>query len=869
MKSAEIREAFLAYFERQQHTRVASSSLLPADDPTLLFTNAGMNQFKDTFLGRDERAYKRACSSQCCVRAGGKHNDLENVGYTTRHHTFFEMLGNFSFGDYFKRDAIQFAWEFLTVEMDLPAERLWVTVHVSDDEAADIWLKEIGVSPDRFSRLDAENFWQMGDTGPCGPCTEVFYDHGEEIPGGPPGSENDELDRYVEIWNLVFMQYNRDKSGNMEPLPAPSVDTGMGLERLAAVMQGVHSNYEIDLFQTLLKPAAELLGLDSTDHHSLQVIADHIRSCAFLVCDGVMPGNEGRGYVLRRIIRRAIRHGNKLGASGPFFHKLVAPLAAEMGIAYPKLMESQKSIARTLLAEEEQFARTLDNGMGILESALAELEGTEIPGELVFRLYDTFGFPVDLTNDIARERGLTLDMPGYEVAMAEQRKRSQESGAFDVDYNDVLDLPGSTEFTGYDALVDTGTVSALLREGQPVATLAEGEQGVIVLDRTPFYGESGGQVGDTGYLAANGFRFEVRDTTRGSDHHLHHGVVLEGEISLGATLDAQVDAGVRRATVLNHSATHLLHAALRKVLGEHVTQKGSLVDSQRLRFDFSHPQAVTGAELKTIENRVNDEIRANSEVTTQLMDMDAAMKAGAMALFGEKYGDEVRVLTMGGDFSVELCGGTHVNRTGDIGLMRIRSESGISAGVRRIEAVSGAGALAAFDTAEQRIDEICGAVKGGPSSIVEKVRDLRASNRELQKEVDQLKQKLASSAGGDLASQAVEVNGARVLAASLDGADPKSLRDTVDQLKNKLGSGVILLAAVDGDKIALTAGVTKDLTDQVKAGDLVREFAARLGGKGGGRADMAQGGGTDVAALAETLQAVPKWVLEQFRESGQ
>ncbi len=864
MKSSDIREAFLAYFERQQHTRVASSSLVPHDDPTLLFTNAGMNQFKDVFLGADQRDYSRATSSQRCVRAGGKHNDLENVGYTARHHTFFEMLGNFSFGDYFKRDAIRFAWEFLTVEMGLPEERLWVTVHVSDDEAADIWFNDIGVSKERFSRLDEDNFWQMGDTGPCGPCTEIFYDHGEDVPGGPPGSENDDLDRYVEIWNLVFMQYNQSADGSREPLPAPSVDTGMGLERIAAVMQGVHSNYEIDLFQAILEEAATLLGQDSTGHSSLRVIADHIRSCAFLICDGVLPSNEGRGYVLRRIIRRAIRHGNKLGATGPFFHKLVAVLAEQMGEAYPELREGQGRIEQALLVEEEQFARTLDNGMAILEEALADLDGAVIPGEVVFRLYDTYGFPVDLTNDIARERELRLDMDGYEAAMEEQRKRSQDAGSFAIDYNDVLKLDGHTEFTGYDGTEGSGTVTAILKGGAIVDAINAGEEGVLVLDHTPFYGESGGQVGDSGYLASGEARFEVRDTTKGGDQHLHHGAVLSGSVSVGDTLNATVDAGVRQATALNHSATHLLHAALRNVLGDHVQQKGSLVDSQRLRFDFSHPQAVTREELKAIEDMVNEQIRANSEVTTRLMGMDAAMEAGAMALFGEKYGEEVRVLNMGGDFSVELCGGTHVDRTGDIGLMRITSESGISAGVRRVEAVTGAAAIAAFDAAEDKLAQIGELVKGDTGNVVDKVGALRTANRELEKEIKQLKQKLASSAGGDLASQAVDINGAKVLAASLAGADPKSLRDTVDQLKNKLGSGVILLAAVDGDKIALTAGVTKDLTDKVRAGDLMKEFAGRLGGKGGGRPDMAQGGGTDVGALATTLAAVPEWVQGQL-----
>ncbi len=864
MKSAEIREAFLAYFEDQQHLRVASSSLVPDNDPTLLFTNAGMNQFKDVFLDANKRDYVRATSSQRCVRAGGKHNDLENVGYTARHHTFFEMLGNFSFGDYFKREAINFCWEFLTEKLGLPEAKLWVTVHVSDDEAADIWINEVGISPDNFSRLDEDNFWQMGDTGPCGPCSEVFYDHGEDVPGGPPGSENDDLDRYIEIWNLVFMQYNRDSRGTMEPLPAPSVDTGMGLERLAAVLQGVHSNYAIDLFQNLLRAAADVLGLKDVDNNSLNVIADHIRSCAFLVLDGVLPSNEGRGYVLRRIVRRAIRHGNKLGATAPFFSKLVAPLAEEMGDAYPDLAKEQNRIAAVLLGEEEQFAKTLDNGMGIIEEALSGLEGTEIPGALVFKLYDTYGFPVDLTNDIARERELTLDMAGYEAAMARQRQRSQEAGPFSADYNSVLKLDGSTAFIGYQHLDAEATVTGLLRGGAMVENLSAGEAGAIILDNTPFYGESGGQAGDTGYLRGAG-AFEVRDTTRGGEHHVHHGVVLAGEIKLGDSLQAQVDGAVRQATALNHSATHLLHAALRKTLGDHVVQKGSLVDSRHLRFDFSHGEAVSSDDLKTIESLVNEQIRGNSAVETQITDMDSAVEAGAMALFGEKYGDEVRVLSMGDGFSVELCGGTHVERTGDIGLMRIISESGISAGVRRLEAVTGATALALFDEKEDQIAAICEVVKANPSSVTDKVASLHAENRELEKQLAQLKQKLVSAAGGDLASQAVEVGGFKVLAASLDGADPKSLRDTVDQLKNRLSSAVILLAAPDGDKVALAAGVTKDLTNKVEAGDLMKEFAGRLGGKGGGRPDMAQGGGTDASSLSAVLEVVPEWVESQLK----
>jgi alanyl-tRNA synthetase len=865
MKTVEIREAFLAYFEQHEHTRVASSSLVPGDDPTLLFTNAGMNQFKDTFLGTDPRSYVRATSSQRCVRAGGKHNDLENVGYTARHHTFFEMLGNFSFGDYFKRDAIRYAWDFLTVTLALPPEKLWVTVHISDDEAEQIWIDEIGFPKARISRLDEDNFWQMGDTGPCGPCSEIFYDHGEAIPGGPPGSKDDDLDRYIEIWNLVFMQYNRDASGELNPLPRPSVDTGMGLERIAAVMQKVHSNYEIDLFQAIIKSAAQLLQVKDLQHSSLNVIADHIRSCAFLIVDGVLPGNEGRGYVLRRIIRRAVRHGNKLGADKPFFHKLVATLAAQMGDAYPELLKQQAAVEKALLSEEEQFARTLDNGIQILEEALADLQGTEIPGDMVFKLYDTYGFPIDLTNDIARERNLTLDMPGYEAAMAEQRSRSQDSGSFKVDYSNVLKLDGSTCFTGYDSLDGQGVVTALLRDGEEVAQLNTDESGMLVLDNTPFYAESGGQVGDTGYLSAGNTRLEVTNTTKASDHHLHHVKVLAGSVKCGDTLSAQVDPGVRQRTRLSHSATHLLHAALRRVLGDHVQQKGSLVDSQRLRFDFSHPEGVTSAQLKTIETLVNDQIRANTAVQTRLMTMDEAVASGAMALFGEKYGDEVRVLSMGEEnFSVELCGGTHVERTGDIGLLRIVSESGVASGVRRIEGVTGSGALALVDETEQRLNAVCEVVKGSADTVAAKVSALRSENRELEKEIARLKQKLATSAGSDLTAEVVEVKGIKVLAANVEGADAKSLRDTLDQCKNKLGSAVILLSAVTGDKIALTAGVTKDLSGRVKAGDLMREFAGRLGGKGGGKPDMAQGGGTDVKALPDVLKAVPEWVSSQL-----
>ncbi len=860
MKSAEIREAFLSYFADQGHTTVPSSSLVPGNDPTLLFTNAGMVQFKDVFLGADKRPYSRAASSQRCVRAGGKHNDLENVGYTARHHTFFEMLGNFSFGDYFKRDAIRFAWEFLTEVLQLPPERLWVTVHISDDEAADIWLKELGVSAERFSRLDEDNFWQMGDTGPCGPSSEIFYDHGADVPGGPPGSENDDLDRYIEIWNLVFMQFERSGDGTMAPLPKPSIDTGMGLERIAAVMQGVHSNYEIDLFQALLKAAAAVTGCDDLENKSLRVIADHIRSCSFLIVDGVLPSNEGRGYVLRRIIRRAIRHGHKLGQNQAFFHKLVSALVVEMGDAYPELTKAQAQVEKVLLAEEQQFAKTLDNGMAVLNDALGDLQSEVIPGDVIFTLYDTYGFPVDLTNDIARERGLTLDMAGYEVAMEEQRQRARSAGAFKVDYTHQLHLDGETAFTGYEGTEGQGTVVALLKNGEQVDALATGDEGVVVLDQTPFYAESGGQAGDSGYLNAAGMEFEVRDCQKQGAHYLHIGTLLSGEVSVGQSLDARVDSNVRTATALNHSATHLLHAALREILGDHVSQKGSLVDSKRLRFDFSHFEAVKPEELKSIEQRVNDEIRRNTPVQTDVCDMDSAREKGAMALFGEKYGDVVRVLTMGEGFSVELCGGTHVSRTGDIGLLKITSEAGIASGVRRIEAVTGAQALAYLDGLQAQIDEVAGLLKTNADNVAQKAASLWSELKELEKQNAQLKGKLASSAGSDLASQAEDVAGIKVLVANLEGADPKSLRDTVDQLKNKLGSAVVLLAAGGDGKVALVSGVTQDLTGRIKAGELMQHVAAQVGGKGGGRPDMAQGGGTDMAALPGALSDAADWV---------
>lgn len=864
MKSAEIRDAFLKYFESKGHSIVPSSSLIPGNDPTLLFTNAGMVQFKDVFLGADKRNYSRATSSQRCVRAGGKHNDLENVGYTARHHTFFEMLGNFSFGDYFKHDAIKFAWEFLTVVLQIPKERLWVTAHISDDEAAEIWIKEVGISPDRISRLDEDNFWQMGDTGPCGPCTEIFYDHGEDIAGGPPGSENDHLDRYIEVWNVVFMQYERQVDGSLVALPKPSVDTGMGLERIAAVMQHVHNNYEIDLFQHLLKAAAVATGCGDMENKSLRVIADHIRSCSFLISDGVMPSNEGRGYVLRRIIRRAVRHGHQLGQKQPFFYQIVKALAEVMGEAYPELNHRQAQIERVLLLEEEQFEKTLDKGIGVLEEALSKLSNNVIPGQVAFTLYDTYGFPLDLTNDIAREKNLTIDLEGYEACMQQQRTRARAAGAFKVDYTAAgLDLP-ATEFLGYSSFTESGKVLTLLKDTVKVERLAEGEEGVIVLDRTPFYAESGGQAGDCGYLSVGATRIEVRDCHKQSTSHLHVVRVLQGSVSIGDVVNATIDEHVRQASALHHSATHLLHAALRKLLGEHVTQKGSLVDSERLRFDFSHFEAITADQLKAIETLVNDQIRANSAVVTELCDMDQAKTKGAMALFGEKYGDSVRVLTMGDGFSVELCGGTHVKRTGDIGLFRITSESGVAAGVRRIEAITGAKALALFDKVERLVDSSAQVVKANRDNLVDKLEQLVAHNRKLEKDLTLLKAKLATSGGGDLLSQAQDVAGIKVLVLNLEGADAKSLRESVDLFKNKLGSAVVLLATVEDGKVALIAGVTQDATHKIKAGDLMRFVAEQLGGKGGGRPDMAQGGGTDVAGLELALASVIPWIKLQL-----
>lgn len=864
MKSAEIRDAFLNYFASKGHSKVSSSSLVPGNDPTLLFTNAGMVQFKDVFLGAEKRDYCRAVSSQRCVRAGGKHNDLENVGYTARHHTFFEMLGNFSFGDYFKHDAIKFAWEFLTEELKLPKERLWVTVHISDDEAADIWVNEIGVDPARLSRLDEDNFWQMGDTGPCGPSTEIFWDHGEDIPGGPPGSENDDLDRYIEIWNLVFMQYERDSSGEMTPLPKPSIDTGMGLERVAAVMQGVHNNYDIDLFKHLIAAAIEITQCKDVKNASLKVLADHIRSCAFLIADGVQPSNEGRGYVLRRIIRRALRHGHKLGAKGVFFHNLVAPLAEVMGEAYPELVEKGELIAKAIKAEEEQFARTLDKGMGVLDSALKDLQGDTLPGELIFTLYDTYGFPTDLTNDIARERGYSLDLEGYEACMDQQRARARSASQFDIDYTDSIRLDGSTDFSGYSSLVQEGTVLGLYAEGEQIETASEGMNVAVVLDKTCFYAESGGQVGDTGYLTTSAAKIEILDCKKSGEHSLHIGRVLSGSINNGDLVSAQVDKNLRQSIALNHSATHLAHEALRQVLGDQVSQKGSLVDSEKLRFDFSHNQAVTAEQIRQVEQMVNREIMRNTEVSTELMSMDQAKEQGAMALFGEKYGDQVRVLSMGGDFSVELCGGTHVERTGDIGLIKIISESSVASGVRRIEAVTGKAALAYCEQTQDTVEKVAEIAKVAKAKVTDKVRQLMEENRRLQKEIDQLKQKLANSSGSDIMSSAQQVKGITVLSTIVDGADAKSLKSVADQVRSKIEKGVFFLVAKEGDKASLVAGVTKNLTSDIKAGDLMKHVSSQLDGKGGGRPDMAMGAASDLTNLAQALESVALWVEDNL-----
>ncbi|CAH1574225.1 alanine--tRNA ligase [Vibrio rotiferianus] len=863
MSTDEVRNAFLKFFESKGHQIVESSSLVPHNDPTLLFTNAGMNQFKDCFLGLEKRAYTRATTAQRCVRAGGKHNDLENVGFTARHHTFFEMLGNFSFGDYFKEDAIAFAWEFLTETLKLPADRLLVTVYETDDEAFDIWNKKVGVPADRIIRIgdkkggkpyESDNFWQMGDTGPCGPCTEIFYDHGEHIWGGRPGTPEEDGDRFIEIWNNVFMQFNRHADGTMEPLPKPSVDTGMGIERISAIMQGVHSNYEIDVFQALIKAAAEVIGYEDLSNQSLRVIADHIRSCSFLIVDGVMPSNEGRGYVLRRIIRRAVRHGNKLGAQGAFFHKLVGVLADIMGTAGEELKRQQAVVEKVLRIEEENFGRTLERGMAILNEALDNIssqgtDGKVLDGETVFKLYDTYGFPADLTNDVAREREFAIDEEGFEKAMEEQRQRAREAGNFGTDYNAAIKVDTQTEFCGYTGTKGSSSVAAMFVEGNEVDSLSAGDKAIIVLGETPFYAESGGQCGDAGEIRTESGVFRVEDTQKLGNAIAHHGVMAEGVLAKGDEVATIVDAERRAAISLNHSATHLLHAALRQLLGEHVTQKGSLVKPDSLRFDFSHLEAVTAAELKEVERLVNAQIRRNHKVETNVMDIESAKKKGAMALFGEKYDDEVRVLSMG-DFSTELCGGIHASSTGDIGLFKITSEGGIAAGIRRIEAVTGEGALDAIEAQAAKYEE--------------KLAESAQKAKSLEKEIQKLKDKMAAAESANIMGKVQDINGTKVLIAALEGADNKNLRTMVDDIKNQVGSGVILLANVNDDKIGLIAGVTKDLIGKVKAGDLVKMVAEQVGGKGGGRPDMAQAGGTDVAALPAAIQSVQPWLEERL-----
>jgi alanyl-tRNA synthetase len=867
MTSNELRQAFLAFFRDRGHEVVASSPLVPGNDPTLLFTNAGMVQFKDVFLGQEHRSYKRATTAQRCVRAGGKHNDLENVGYTARHHTFFEMLGNFSFGDYFKREAIRYAWDFLTEVLNLPPEKLWVTVYEDDDEAAAIWIDEIGIDPGRFSRLgEKDNFWAMGDTGPCGPCSEIFYDHGPDVPGGPPGSANEDGDRYIEIWNLVFMQFNRAPDGTLTPLPRPSVDTGMGLERMAAVMQGVHSNYAIDLFANLLGAVADTLGVENDGNSSLNVIADHIRACSFLIVDGVLPGNEGRGYVLRRIIRRALRHGKKLGHDGPFFHKLVAPLVGEMGDAYPELRKSQAHVEKVLEKEERRFGETLDAGMTILEEAIANLDGRELPGEVVFKLYDTYGFPVDLTADIARERKLTVDQAGFEAAMEAQRERARAASKFGATGSGGLRTDVESGFSGYEGTEEMAQVAALFRAGSAVDELEAGEDGAVVLSSTPFYAESGGQVGDAGILAANGMIFRVDDTQKSGKANVHFGAMEQGSLRAGDTVEAIVDAERRQAVRLNHSATHLMHAALRQVLGEHVTQKGSLVAPDRLRFDFSHYEAVGAEQLAAIEELVNDEIRANRPADVRLMTYDDAMKSGAMALFGEKYGDEVRVLRFG-DFSVELCGGTHVDRTGDIGMFKITSEGGVAAGIRRIEAVTGKGALDWVESTRARLAEVAGLLRSQPDQVALKIQQLQKRNKDLERELAAAKQALVSGHGGERSEEIKEIGGIKVLATRMDGADAKTLREAVDRLKDKLKSAIVVVGSVDEGKVRLAAGVTKDYIGTIKAGELIKPIAALVGGTGGGRPDFAQAGGNKPEALDQALKSVPAWVAEQLGEA--
>ncbi|MEY4516940.1 MAG: hypothetical protein RL180_1286 [Pseudomonadota bacterium] len=879
MSAAEIREAFLRFFESKGHTRVASSSLIPANDPTLLFTNAGMNQFKDCFLGLDQRDYVRATSSQKCVRAGGKHNDLDNVGYTARHHTFFEMLGNFSFGDYFKQDAIAYAWEFLTSSewLNLPTDRLYVTVYASDDEAYAFWQNDIGLTADRIIRIGdnkgapyaSDNFWAMGDTGPCGPCTEIFYDHGAHIAGGLPGTPEEDGDRFIEIWNNVFMQFNRTADGVLHPLPAPSVDTGMGLERISAVMQHVHANYEIDLFEHLLTAAAQIIGIEHQHQPSLRVVADHARSCSFLIADGVIPSNEGRGYVLRRIIRRAVRHGNKLGATGVFFNQMVQPLIDVMGDAYPELIARQSVIEATLQKEEEQFARTLEQGLKLLEGELAHLQGNVIAGSTAFKLYDTYGFPVDLTADIARERGLTVDEAGFAVEMAEQRRRAREAGKFSVDYNSIVKVDSASRFDGYNATSGQGHIVALYKDGQAVDRLNEGDDGLIVLDQTPFYAESGGQVGDTGTLTgANGI-FEVQDTKKSGGAIVHQGLLTVGSILLGEPLNAAVKPELRAATARNHSATHLLHAALRDILGEHVSQKGSLVASDVLRFDFGNDQPVSAEQIRLIEQRVNAEIIANNAVSTEEMGMDAAKARGAMAFFGEKYGDSVRVLAMGStrdarEFSIELCGGIHVQRTGDIGLFKITAEGGIAAGIRRIEAVTGLHALAYVQQADQQLGQIASLTKASRDQTFERVHNAFERSRELEKQIERLNQKLASAQSTELVEQAHDINGVRVLIASLDSMDGKTLRNLLDSVKSRLADGVIVLSATDGDKISLLASVGASHIRTIKAGEIISHLAGQLGGKGGGKPDLAQGGAPLSAQYADVIAALPQWIANKL-----
>ncbi|OGI50978.1 MAG: alanine--tRNA ligase [Candidatus Muproteobacteria bacterium RIFCSPHIGHO2_12_FULL_60_33] len=866
MKSSEIRQRFLDFFKRHGHTIVPSSPLVPANDPTLLFVNAGMVQFKEVFLGLEKRPYVRAVSSQRCVRAGGKHNDLENVGYTARHHTFFEMLGNFSFGDYFKREGIKYAWEFLTQDLKLPPERLWVTVYKDDDEAADIWLKELKVDPRHFSRLgDASNFWQMGDTGPCGPCSEIFYDHGPGIPGGPPGSPDEDGDRYVEIWNLVFMQFNRDAKGVLTPLPKPSVDTGMGLERIAAVQQGVHSNYQIDLFQHLIRAAAEITGASDRQSHSLNVVADHIRAAAFLITDGVLPSNEGRGYVLRRIIRRAIRHGHRLGARETFFYKLVGPLCQQMSDAYPELNSARSQIERVLRQEEDRFNETLEQGLKILEDDVAALKGDTISGATVFKLYDTYGFPVDLTRDVALERNLKIDMKGFEREMETQRERARAASAFKSVEIGAVTVDQPTQFTGYERLSDEGKVLQITRgtDLSQTDSLRAGEQGNIVLDRTPFYAESGGQVGDRGVLRTGDALFRVEDTQKHGQVHVHNGRVEKGQFRVGGKVTAEVDALLRRATMLNHSATHLMHKALHDVLGAHVQQKGSLVDDRHTRFDFSHFAPMTPEQIAEVERRVNEQILHNDDTRVRVMDMDSARAEGAMALFGEKYGSEVRVLNIGD--SIELCGGTHVRRTGDIGLFKIVSESGVASGVRRIEAVTGPGVLAYLYERENKLREAAEMLRASPEEVPRKVEQLTQRLKGLEKELDQLRGKLAAGGSKDLAAEAKEVKGIRVLATRLDGMDAKGLREALDRLKDKLAPAAIVLAAVADNKVTLIAGVTKDLAGRLHAGELVNQVASGVGGKGGGRPDMAQAGGTNPDGLKAALESVPGWVEQHLK----